>query len=122
VSAKVAINKDATSPVKASGAPACSGTTTPPPSPALTGPPNNDWTGNSIDVTATATDNVGLATLKFFGNGTQFAQINCGNATTCSGTEWWVTGSLPSGKHTITVVATDTAGNSTTSAPVTINK
>jgi hypothetical protein len=33
-----------------------------------------------------------------------------------------LTGSLPKGKHTITAVATDTAGNTTTSAPVTINK
>ena len=73
-------------------------------------------------MTATATDDVGLATLKFLGNGTQFAQITCGNATTCGGTEWWLTGSLPSGQHTITVVATDTAGNTKTSAPVVINK
>jgi len=34
----------------------------------------------------------------------------------------WLTGALPDGKHTITVVATDTAGNSTVSAPVVINK
>jgi len=88
----------------------------------ITNPQNGDWTGNSIDVTATASDNVGLATLKFYGNGVQFAQVACGNATTCSSTEWWSTGALPSGQHTITVVATDTAGNQKTSAPVVINK
>ena len=58
------------------------GTDTTLPTVAITNPQNGDWTGNSIDVTATASDNVGLATLKFFGNGTQFAQVSCGNATT----------------------------------------
>lgn len=104
------------------GTPPPTGGDTTAPTVAITSPQNGDWTGNSIDVTATASDAVGLATLKFFGNGTQFAQVSCGNAKTCSATEWWITGSLPSGKHTITVVATDTAGNQTTSAPVVINK
>ena len=104
------------------GTPPPTGGDTTAPTVAITNPQNGDWTGNSIDVTATATDNARLATLKFFGNGTQFAQVSCGNAKTCSATEWWITGSLPSGKHTITVVATDTAGNQTTSAPVVINK
>jgi hypothetical protein len=97
------------------------GTDTTPPTAAITSPPNGAWTGNSIDVTASATDNVLLSTLKFYGNGVQFGQLTCGTKT-CGGTQWWVTGSLPSGKHTITVVATDTAGNQTTSAPVVINK
>jgi hypothetical protein len=94
---------------------------TTPPTVVITKPSNGAWTGNSIDVTASATDNAGLATLKFFGNGTQFAQVSC-SGTSCASTQWWLTGSLPSGKHTITVVATDTAGNQTTSAPVVINK
>jgi hypothetical protein len=73
-------------------------------------------------VTASGSDNVGLATLTFFGNGTQFGELTCGGVATCSGTRTWLTGSLPAGKHTITVVAADTSGNKTTSAPVTINK
>jgi len=104
------------------GTPPPTGGDTTKPTVSITSPQNGDWTGNSIDVTATASDNAGLASLRFFGNGTQFAQVSCGNAKTCSSTEWWVTGSLPSGRHTITVVATDTAGNETTSAPVSINK
>jgi hypothetical protein len=72
-------------------------------------------------VTASATDTGGLASLKFFGNGTQFAQATC-SGTSCTSTQWWLTGSLPSGKHTLTVVAIDVAGNQTTSAPVVINK
>jgi hypothetical protein len=92
------------------------------PSVVITKPSNNAWTGNSIGVTANASDNVGVASLKFFGNGTQFAQVSCAGTATCTKTEWWLTGPLPSGKHTLTVVATDTAGNTTTSAPVVINK
>jgi hypothetical protein len=33
-----------------------------------------------------------------------------------------LSGTLPKGKHTLTAVATDAAGNRTTSAPITINK
>ena len=95
---------------------------TTPPTVAITKPSNGAWTGNSIDVTASGGDNVGLATLTYFGDGSQFAQVSCGGAATCQSTQWWLTGSLASGQHTITVVATDTSGNKTTSAPVVINK
>ena len=88
---------------------------------AITSPANGAWTGNSIDVMASATDNAALATLKFYGNGTQGAQVTC-TGTSCTSTRWWRTGSLPSGTHRITVVATDTAGNQTASPSVGINK
>jgi hypothetical protein len=91
------------------------------PSVAITTPSNGAWTGASIGVTASATDNAQVATLTYYGNGTQFAKVTCGTAS-CTSKQWWTTGSLPSGKHTITVVATDSAGNQTTSAPVVINK
>jgi hypothetical protein len=97
------------------------GADTTPPSAVITNPSNGAWTGNSIRVAATATDNVVVSTLTFYGNGTPFGQVTCGTPT-CSGEQWWTTGPLPSGKHTITVVATDGAGNQTTSAPVVINK
>jgi hypothetical protein len=97
------------------------GADTTPPSAAITTPSNGAWTGASIGVTAAATDNVQVATLTYYGNGTQFAKVTCGTAS-CTSKQWWNTSSLPSGKHTITVVATDTAGNQTTSAPVVINK
>ena len=91
------------------------------PSVAITSPSNGAWTGNSIGVTASATDNGTVATLKYYGNGTLFAEVTCGTAS-CTSKQWWLTGSLPRGKHTITVVATDNAGMQTTSAPVVINK
>jgi hypothetical protein len=56
-----------------------------------------------------------------FGNGSLVQTVPC-SGTTCSAVVWWITGPLPSGKHTITATATDTAGNTTTSAPVIINK
>jgi hypothetical protein len=91
------------------------------PSVAITSPSNGAWTGASIGVTASATDNMQVATLTYYGNGTQFAKVTCGTAS-CTSKQWWTTSALPSGKHTITVVATDSAGNQTTSAPVVINK
>ena len=93
-----------------------------PPTIVINNPSNGAWTGNSIKVTATAGDNVGLASIKLYGDGALFSTGTCGGATSCTWTDWWSTGSLASGQHTITAVATDTAGNATTSAPVTINK
>ena len=88
----------------------------------ITSPSNGAWTGNSIGVKASASDNIGVAMLTFYGNGSQFGQVKCTGTPTCLGEYWWLTGPLPSGKHTISVVATDTAGNTKTSAPVVINK
>src|SRR5207245_935888 len=58
---------------------------------------------------------------KVWGNGGVVATIPC-SGTTCTGDIWWVTGSLPAAAYQIQVVATDTAGKSTVSAPVTVNK
>src|SRR5207248_5152052 len=62
---------------------------TTPPTVAITKPSNGAWTGNSINITATAGDNVGLATIKLRGNGSVFATIPC-SGTACSGTGTWV--------------------------------
>jgi hypothetical protein len=79
------------------------------------------WTGNSIDVSARASDNVAVTSIRLYGDGTLFATLPC-NGPTCSGTALWLTGSLASGQHTITAVATDSSGNTATSATVTIYK
>jgi hypothetical protein len=91
------------------------------PTVAITSPFNGDWTGNSIRVAVTGSDNVGLASIAVYGNASLVDTVPC-SGTTCTGEVWWTTGPLPDGKHTITAVATDTAGNKTTSAPVVINK
>jgi hypothetical protein len=92
------------------------------PTVSITSPPNGAWTGNSIKVTVSGADSSGLAGIEIYGNGTLVGTVPCNAGTTCTGSLWWLTGSLPKGKHTITAVAEDTAGNRTTSAPVVINK
>jgi hypothetical protein len=72
----------------------------------------------------TATDNLAVKTLQLYANGSPASvhtPLTCTSAS-CSGTVLWLSGSLPSGQHTITAVATDAAGNSRTSAPITIYK
>lgn len=68
-----------------------------------------------------ATDNIGVSKIELYANGVLANTLPCTSAT-CSGTVTWNSGPLPSGKHTLTAVAIDGAGNRTTSAPVTINK
>jgi subtilase family serine protease len=133
----VTIIKDATSPTYASGAPSSdttttttstTGTTTPtgtadtiPPTAAVTGPPSGTWTGNTLQVSMLGTDNVLVTRLELYANGQLANTLACSSAT-CSGTVTWYSGPLPSGQHTLTAVATDSSGNRTTSAPVTIYK
>lgn len=148
-SAPITIYHDATSPTYASGAPASatvtSSTITPTtdiispttvttspstdttaPTAAITSPPSGTWTGNSLDISMTAADNVTVKTLVLYANGSVAplltgTELTCSSAS-CSGKVTWLSGSLPSGKHTLTAVATDAAGNRTTSSPVTIYK
>jgi hypothetical protein len=61
------------------------------------------WTGGSIDVHVSGTDNVAGPVIKVFGDGTFVDQVAAGT-------------------HTITATATDISGNQTTTPPVTINK
>lgn len=97
-----------------------SGDTTPP-TVAITSPPSGVWTGNSLNVSVTASDNVAVKTIQLYSDGSLFATVPCAGAT-CSSTVLWLTGSLSSGQHSLTAVATDTSGNTATTASVTINK
>jgi hypothetical protein len=91
------------------------------PTAAITAPPSGTWTGNSLQVSMRGTDNITLRKLELYANGVLANTLACASAT-CSGTVTWISGLLPSGKHTLTAVATDASGNRTTSAPVIINK
>jgi hypothetical protein len=91
------------------------------PTAAITSPPSGTWTGNSLDVSLSAIDDVGLTALELYANGVLANTITCAG-TTCAGIVLWLSGPLPSGTHTLTAVATDTSGNRTTSAPITIYK
>jgi hypothetical protein len=133
----ITIYKDATSPIVASGAPPSGsgggGDPPPPPPPpsgggdttaptvTITSPSNGKTIGLSVKVSAKGVDNVKMASLKLYGNGVLFAEKVCDRAS-CTLTGTWKTSTLPSGQHTITAVGTDTSGNTTTSAPLTVNK
>jgi hypothetical protein len=139
-SASITIIKDAPSPTFASGATSTTtatsstpttttgsttgGTTTADtiaPTAAITSPPSGTWTGNSLNVSLQGTDNVAMKTIQLYANGVLANTLSCASAT-CSGTVLWMSGSLPDGKHTLTAVSTDSSGNRTTSAPITIYK
>ena len=87
----------------------------------ITSPPSGVWTGNSLDFKASATDNVGLARIEFWGNGRVFGTIPC-SSTSCSGLVTWITGQLPKAAYQVTAVAQDKAGNRRVSGSITIYK
>lgn len=71
----------------------------------------------TISVTANASDNVGVASVQFILDG-----ANLGSAvTTAPYSISWNTTTIANGNHTLTAVAKDAAGNSTTSAQVIVN-
>ena len=67
----------------------------------------------TLELEATATDNVGIARVEFFG-GTK----SLGTDTTAPYQLSWNSAALPNGFHDFTAQAFDLSGNSTTSAPV----
>jgi glucose/arabinose dehydrogenase/PKD repeat protein len=92
------------------GAP--SGDTTPP-TVQLTGPPAGSVTG-TVNVTATASDNVGVAGVQFQLDG---AALGNEDTTPPYSVSWDTTTATP-GSHTLTAAARDAAGNRTTSQGV----
>ena len=101
--------------------PTNTGGDTTPPTVAISSPTGGTWTGNSIQIAATGTDNVALSRIELWGAGKAFASLPCAGAS-CSGNTWWVTGALPAGAYVVNAVAVDTSGNQATSAAVTIYK
>jgi hypothetical protein len=63
---------------------------------------------------------VGLSNVKVYGDGALIGTVQRSNSTTCSGTVQWST--ITRGRHTITAVATDTSGNSSTPASITVRR
>jgi subtilisin family serine protease len=90
------------------------GTDATPPTVGLTSPAAGAFVRGTVSVSATATDNVGVAQVDFRVDGALVA-----SDTTAPYTASWDTAGL-SGAHVLTAVAFDNAGNSTTSAPVTV--
>jgi glucose/arabinose dehydrogenase/PKD repeat protein len=105
------IQSDMTTPLVSGG-----GDTTPP-SVSITSPANNAQVSNIITVSADANDNTGVVGVQFLVDGvptgTEDPAVPYGLT--------WDTRTTSNGSHTLTARARDAAGNSTLSAPVTVN-
>jgi Big-like domain-containing protein len=86
-----------------------------PPTVSITSPASGATVSDTITVTATASDNVGVAGVQFFLDGVPGA-----DDTSTPYSVSWDTTTAGNGSHTLTAVARDAAGNRTTSDPVTV--
>jgi hypothetical protein len=87
-----------------------------PPSVSITSPASGATLKGTVSVSASASDNVGVAGVQFFGDGIPLAA----EVTTAPYSISVDSTQSSDGSHTITAVARDAAGNQTTSAPVTV--
>jgi hypothetical protein len=98
---------------------------TTPPSVTLSSPVNGSTVSNTITPLATASDNVGVAKVEFYRDGTNlFATVqNASLSANFSASTTFVTTTISNGSHTFSAKAYDVAGNVTTSAinTVTVN-
>lgn len=90
---------------------------TTPPTVAITSPTANATVGGSVIITADAADNQSLVGVQFKVDGANVGGVD----TSAPYTATWETASLLDGPRILTAVATDAAGNSATSAPVTVS-
>src|SRR5207244_10797185 len=89
---------------------------TTPPTVSITAPPNGATVSGTTNVTADASDNVGVVGVQFLLDGS-----NLGAEDTVAPYQIsWDTTKTSNGSHTLTAVARDAAGNKKTSAPVTV--
>jgi hypothetical protein len=85
-----------------------------PPSISLTSPASGATLSDPVTITATATDNIGVVGVQFQLNGTDLGAEDTTNSFSVS---WDTTGVAP-GQYTLTAIARDAAGNTTSSDPV----
>jgi hypothetical protein len=89
---------------------------TTPPTVSITSPATGATVSGTITVTATASDKVGVASVQF-----QLDGANLGSLLTAAPySVSWNTAGASNGSHILTAIAKDTAGNSATSAGVTV--
>lgn len=89
---------------------------TTPPTVSLTAPPDGSTQSGVVSVTASASDNVGVVGVQFMVDGSNLG----GEDTTAPYSVSWDTTTASNGTHVLTAVASDAAGNTTTSAAVTV--
>ncbi len=90
---------------------------TTPPTVALTAPASGATVSGTIPVSATASDNVGVAAVEFKDGNTTIGTDTTGPSPYSFS---WNTTSVANGSHTLVVVARDAAGNRATSTPRTV--
>jgi hypothetical protein len=86
------------------------------PSVSITAPTAGQTVSGNVDITATASDAVGVVGVQLRVDGADLGAED--TSAPYSGS--WNTASVPNGDHTLTAVARDAAGNRTTSQPVTV--
>jgi hypothetical protein len=82
----------------------------------ITEPAGGEIVFGTLPITASASDDVGVAGVTFFVDGTPLGSADTVSPYTVN----WTTTSVPDGDHTLSAVARDAAGNTRTSAPVTV--
>jgi hypothetical protein len=87
-----------------------------PPTVSITAPSGGATVSGTVTITANAADNVTVASVQFLVNGAALGAPD----TTSPYSASWNTTTGGNGSFTLTAVATDGAGNQTTSAPVTV--
>ena len=88
-----------------------------PPTVSITAPAGGATVNGTVNVTATAADNVGVAGVTFKLDGTTKSAPKTRHRPTPAS---WNTSTVANGAHTLTAVARDAAGNTTTSTPVSV--
>ena len=89
---------------------------TTPPTVSITAPANGATVSGSVTVSANASDNVAVAGVQFELNGSPLGAEDTSSPYAVT----WNTTAFANGSYTLTAVASDTSGNSTTSSPVTV--
>jgi predicted amidohydrolase len=82
------------------------------PTVSITSPASGATVSGSVSIAASATDNVGVAAVRFFVDGVQLGSDDTSSPYTIA----WNTTSAADGSHTIVATAVDTAGNSASTA------
>jgi hypothetical protein len=93
-----------------------SGSDTTPPTASITAPANNATVSNSVTITATASDNVGVVKMELYIDGT----LTTSNTNATSLSFSWNTNPVSNGSHSLVVKAYDAANNIRTSPTVTV--
>src|SRR6266566_2815277 len=89
---------------------------TTPPTVSISSPVNGVTVSGTITVTANASDNVGVASVQFLLDGANLGSLDTASPYSVS----WNTATASNASHALSAIAKDAAGNSTTSAGVTL--